>query len=319
MEYYRILGVSKTASSGDIKKAYRKLAMKYHPDKTSGDKAAENKFKEINEAYAVLSDTQKRQQYDTYGSDAFRQRYSQEDIFKGFDLNDIFRQFGFGGASFGSSGSFRSAQGGSNAFDSIFGQAAGMGGNTGGGCHGSGCRTQTQIIKGSDQTYEISISLEDVLLGSEKTITLRRNGRNENVSVKIPKGIEAGKRLRLSGKGAPSPASGPNGDLYLKINMEPHSFFVRDGDDLIVERRIAFSEACKGTTIEVTTLENKKFKVKVPAGVQQEGRLRIKGYGLPNGPIGERGSIFVKVAVQIPKSLTPEQEELMTELTAVGL
>lgn len=318
MEYYEILGVSKTASADEIKKAYRKLALKYHPDRTSGDKVAEAKFKEINEAYAVLSDVKKRQQYDTYGSDAFHQRYSQEDIFKGFDLNDILRQFGFGGSSFGSSASFRSGHGGSP-FESIFGQATGMGGNMGGGCQGGGCRTQAQQVKGADQTYEISISLEDVLEGNEKTITLRRNGNNENVSVKIPKGIEAGKRLRLVGKGAPSSVNGPPGDLYLKINVEPHPVFTRDGDDLILEKKIPFSEACRGTTIEVITLENKKFKVKVPPGVQQEGRLRIKGHGLPPGPIGERGSIFVKVAIQIPKSLSSEQDEIIDKLAAVGL
>ncbi len=311
MDYYEILGVPKTASAAELKKAYRKLALKYHPDRTKGDKASEAKFKEINEAYAVLSDTQKRQQYDTHGSDGFHQRYSQEDIFNGFDLNDILRQFGVGGASFGSSGSFRPASGGSP-FDSMFGQNGGMGG-------GCGRRPHAQPVKGADQTYDINVSLEDVLEGGEKTITLRRSGKNENISVKVPKGIETGKRLRLGGKGAPSPANGPSGDLYLKITVAPHSLFTREGDDLVLERKISFSKACKGTTIEVTTLEKKKFKVKVPTGVQQEGRLRIKGYGLPNGPIGERGSIFVKIAIQIPKNLTPEQEEVIDKLAAVGL
>ena len=313
MEYYQILGVAKTASADEIKKAYRKLALKYHPDKNQGDKQAEEKFKEISEAYAVLSDAEKRQQYDTFGSTGFKQRYSQEDIFRNFDLNDILRQFGFGGgfrqgggASFHGSG-FRSAGGGSP-FDNIFG---------GGGCGGGGCGPQP--VKGGDLTYELNVTLEDVLQGAEKTIGLRQGGQTQNVSVKVPKGIENGKRLRLSGKGAPSPSGGPAGDLYLKVQVVEHPVFQRVEDDLVVEHRIPFSEACMGTTIEVATLDGKKFNVKVPAGVQQEAKLRIKGHGLPAGPIGHRGDLLVKIAVRIPKTLTPEQEEAVKALTTVGL
>lgn len=315
MEYYQILGVAKTATADEIKKAYRKLALKYHPDKNPDDKAAEEKFKEISEAYAVLSDPEKRQQYDTFGSAGFRQRYSQEDIFRNFDLNDILRQFGFGGGfrgagGFHTTGNFRSAGGGSP-FDNIFGQA-GQRGGCGGGCG-------SQPVKGNDLTYEMTVSLEEVLHGAEKTISLRQNGQTQNVSVKIPKGIEDGKRLRLSGKGAQSSSGGPAGDLYLKIHVAEHPVFQRVDDDLVVEHRIPFSEACLGTTLEVTTLDGKKFNVKVPAGVQQEAKLRIKGHGLPAGPIGHRGDLLVKIAVRIPKTLTPEQEEAVRALTAVSL
>lgn len=315
MEYYQILGVAKTATADEIKKAYRKLALKYHPDKNPDDKAAEEKFKEISEAYAVLSDPEKRQQYDTFGSAGFRQRYSQEDIFRNFDLNDILRQFGFGGGfrgagGFHTTGGFRSAGGGSP-FDNIFGQA-GQRGGCGGGCG-------SQPVKGNDLTYEMTVSLEEVLHGAEKTISLRQNGQTQNVSVKIPKGIEDGKRLRLSGKGAHSSSGGPAGDLYLKIHVAEHPVFQRVDDDLVVEHRIPFSEACLGTTLEVATLDGKKFNVKVPAGVQQEAKLRIKGHGLPAGPIGHRGDLLVKIAVRIPKTLTPEQEEAVRALTAVSL
>jgi curved DNA-binding protein len=135
----------------------------------------------------------------------------------------------------------------------------------------------------------------------------------------VPKGIETGKRLRLAGKGAPSSSGGPPGDLYLKMHVADHPVFRRVDDDLVVEKRIPFSEACLGTTIEVATLDGKKFNVKVPPGVQQEAKLRIKGHGLPAGPIGHRGDILVMIAVQIPKTLTPEQEEVVKTLTAVSL
>jgi DnaJ-class molecular chaperone with C-terminal Zn finger domain len=314
MEYYQILGVEKTASADEIKKAYRKLALKYHPDKNPGDKQAEEKFKEISEAYAVLSDPEKRQQYDTFGSTGFKQRYSQEDIFRNFDLNDILRQFGFGGGFRSGGGAFHTSgfrgAGGGSPFDNLFGQ-----GGMRGGCGGCG----PQPVKGSDLTYEMTVTLEDVLHGAEKTISLRQGGQPQNVSVKIPKGIEDGKRLRLSGKGAPSSSGGPAGDLYLKVHVAEHPVFQRAEEDLVVEHRIPFSEACLGTTIEVTTLDGKKFNVKVPAGVQQEAKLRIKGHGLPTGPIGHRGDLLVKIAVRIPKTLSSEQEEAVKGLAAVGL
>ncbi len=310
MGYYKTLGVDKNATAGEIKKAYRKLAVKYHPDKNPDNKEAEAKFKKISEAYAVLSDEKKRKEYDTYGSTGFQQRYSQEDIFRGFDLNDILNQFGFSGGSFHTGGFRTQTGGGANPFGDLFGQAAG-------GCGGGGCRPQP--VKGEDQTYELSVSLEDVLHGAEKNISLRRGGQTQNISVKIPKGIETGKRLRLSGKGAPSSSGGPPGDLYLKVTVQPHPVFTRDGDNLIMEKKIPFSAACLGTTVEITTLENKKFKVKVAPGIQQEAKLRIKGHGLPSGPTGIRGNIYVKILVQIPKKLSKEQEKVVRELAELGL
>lgn len=311
MDYYATLGVPKGASQDEIKKAYRKLAVKYHPDKNAGDKAAEEKFKTISEAYAVLSDKEKRQQYDTYGDTGFHQRYSQEDIFRGFDLNDILNQFGFGGGSFRTSGGFRTSTGGG--FEDLF-SGAGMGR----GCGGGTCRPQP--TKGSDLTYEISITLEDVLHGAEKTISLRQNGQtSKTISVKIPKGIEAGKRLRLSGKGSPSSTGGPSGDLYLKVTIAPHPVFTRDGSNLIMEKRIPFSQACLGTKVEVQTLDGKAFKVKVPAGVQQESKLRLQRYGLPGGSNGKRGDIFVKIGVLIPRKLSREQKKAVKKLAEVGL
>ena len=309
MDYYEILGVKKDSSPVELKKAYRKLALKYHPDKNQGGKEAEAKFKEINEAYAVLSDPEKKRQYDQFGSANFHQRYSQEDIFRGFDLNDILRQFGFGGK--GQSAHFRSNMGGGSPFTSFFNQ-----GNPGG-CGGGGCSSAPE--KGQDMTYQITVSLEEVLYGAERTINLRKNGDSQNVSVKIPKGIEAGKKLRLQGQGGASRNGGPPGDLFLKVEIASNDTFLREGDDLVVHKLISFSEACFGTTIDVETLEGKKFMVKVAPGTTQDARLRLKGFGLPVGPLGERGDLYVKIGVKVPKELTEEQGRILEQLRTCGL
>ncbi len=320
MEYYKVLGVAKTASPAEIKKAYRKLAIKYHPDKTKGDKESEEKFKGISEAYAVLSDKEKRQQYDTYGSEGFQQRYSQEDIFRNADLGDILREFGinFGGGA-------RASGGGGNPFGSFSQQSGGMGGGCGGGTCGSQQgfspfqQPQQQPVKGNDATLELAITLEEVLNGSEKTISLGRSTGAEKVSVKIPAGIDSGKKLRVKGKGSPSPTGGPAGDLYLLIKVIPHNTFIREGDDLIVDRKIPFTDLALGTKIDVPTLGGKKLAVKVAACTQPQSKLRLKNKGLPSGPKGPRGDLFVRIGVEVPGELSKAQKKLLEDLKQAGL
>lgn len=312
-DYYKLLGIAKAASKDEIKKAYRKLALKYHPDRNKDDKAAEEKFKQISEAYAVLSDAEKRKMYDTYGSSDFKQRFSQEDIFRGADLGSILREFGINFGA-GSGASYRTSSMGGGGFEDLFGQFGGQGFNT-------GCRSgrPAGAVKGSDLSMELPIALEEVLAGAEKTISLGRGSQAVKVSVKVPAGIESGKKLRVSGKGNPSPMGGPAGDLYLLIRVLPHNIFQRDGNDLIVDREVKFSEVLLGTEIDVPTLDGKKLKVRVPAGTQQNAKLRLKGKGLPDGPRAPRGDLFVRIIVSIPKKLSEEQKNLAKELAALGM
>jgi curved DNA-binding protein len=166
---------------------------------------------------------------------------------------------------------------------------------------------------------DISVSLEDVALGSEKRISFRWGDRVESLSVKIPKGIEDGKKLRIPGKGQESPFGGPRGDLYLRVKILEHPVFQRQGRDLIVDREIPFSHAVLGTTVEIPTLEGKTLRVKIPPGTDGQARIRVRGHGLPSLKGGGKGDLYVKVRIRVPKQLTPAQRELVEKLRDVGL
>jgi len=296
-DYYKVLGVSKNASNSEIKKAYRKLALKYHPDQTKGDKQAEAKFKSISEAYAVLSDKEKRQQYDTFGSAGFQQRYSQEDIFRGFDFADIFKEFGFGG------------KGGQGGFSFNFG----------GGGSPFGSRGRQAAPRGADLVYEIGLTLQEVATGVKKTISYTHAGKTENITVKIPQGMTTGKKLRLTGKGQASPYGGAPGDLYIKANLLEDSVFSVEGNDLHLNREIKLTDAILGTTIPTPTIEGKALSLKVPPGTRHKTKMRLAGLGLPRMNGGQKGDLYVTILVSMPKSLTPSQKKLIDELAAEGL
>jgi len=293
-DYYAVLGVEKSASTEAIKKAYRKLAVKHHPDKNPGDKAAEERFKEITEAYAVLSDAEKRRQYDQFGEAGFHQRFSQEDIFRNADINDIFREFGIGG---------------DDLFSQLFGGRGG--GFRGGTFHGG----RTRPVRGQDLLLRLTIPFRQAILGGERQIDLGRHGHGEPIKVRIPPGVESGQKLRVAGKGAPSPASGPAGDLLLEIEVGTDPVFTRDGQDLAVTVAVPFSGACLGTSVEVPTLEGNK-RVKVKPGTKSGSRIRLKGFGVPGHPAGD---LYAIVEVAVPEELTAEQEKLLVKLRDSGL
>ncbi len=286
-DYYKILGVEKSASDSEIKKKYRKLAMKYHPDKTKGDKASEEKFKKISEAYAVLSDPKKRKEYDTFGSAGFQQRYSQEDIFKGFDFGDILKEFGFGNMG----GGFSSRRGGHH----------------------------QQPVKGSDLIYELPLTLHEISTGATKTISLNHSGTSQQVSVKIPPGMIEGKKIRLPGKGETSRYGGPAGDLFIKSKIITDKDFYAEENDLNIIREIKISEALTGTSVLVPTIDNKELNLKIPAGTQHKTKMRLPGHGIPYMKGSKKGDLFVHIQIVIPKELTDRQIKIVKKMAAEGL
>ena len=318
-DYYQVLGVDKKAAADEIKKAYRKLALKWHPDKNPNNKAAEEKFKKISEAYAVLSDAKKREQYDQFGSaDQFRQQYSQEDIFRDFDLDEILRSFGFGGARGGGRTTFRtSRRGGGGARDDYDDPFAGLFG--GGGMGGGRQQYANMPQKGQDAEYNLSISLEESVFGADKKISFQLENRIEDINVKIPAGISSGKKLRLPGKGLSGYNGGPSGDLYLNVNVMPHPIYARDGNDLYIEKTIKFTQAALGTTIDVPTLEGATKRIKIAPGTQNNTKIRMKGYGVPGLKGATKGDQYVKINVDVPKKLSDRQMKLIQQLADDGI
>ena len=348
-DYYDVLGVDKSASADQIKSAYRKLAVKHHPDKNKGDKAAEEKFKEASEAYHVLSNSERKQNYDNFGHAAFENGGGGRSGFGNFDFSNHF----------------------SDIFEDFFGEG-----------FGGGRRSRRSNNRGSDLRYDLSISLEEAFSGkkqdikfstSEKCDTCSGSGSkpghdagacnmcgghgqvrssqgfftvqqtcpqcsgsgemitnpcgscggqgkkqaSKRLSVTIPKGVDDGTRIRLSGKGEAGSRGGTSGDLYLFINVHSHELFKRSDENLFFECPVSIADAALGTSIEIPTIDGGKAKIKIPAGTQSGKQFRLRGKGMPLMRGNDFGDLYVQVSTEVPVSLNKEQKELLEKFREI--
>ena len=306
-DFYKTLDVEKTASSDDIKKAYRKLAMKWHPDRNPDDPQAEERFKDVSEAYAVLSDEKKRQQYDQFGDRQFQQQWSTEDILRDFNIDDILGQMGVKSGGF----SFNFGRRGGGANNSIFD----MFGGAGGAGAGRAARPQRPPPRrGIAAEVVLPISFYEAMKGAERHLKMTVGGEERDLTVRVPPGIRSGKKLRVKGKGHAGPA-GP-GDLFLKVKVEADERFELRGDDLHTVVEIPVSTLLLGGSIEVPTLDGDR-NLKVGAGGKT---MRIKGQGAPKlGKAPERGDLYVELLVTTPDKLDDAQESAAVALRDAGL
>ncbi len=283
-DYYEVLGVNKGASDDEIKKAFRKLAVKYHPDKNPGDKTAEEKFKEINEAYSVLSDKTKRSRYDQFGH-------------AGVGGDGGGNPFGGGFGGFGGNAQSFNFDFGGGGFEDIINAMFG----------GGGFRAAR---RGRDFRTSITIDFEDAIFGSTKTISVE----GDQIKLKIPAGIYDGQSIRLAGKGGEAPSSdGQRGDLYVEVRVRAHKTLTREGDLILSEVTIPMTDAVLGTEVEVETVDG-KITMKVPAGTQPGTNFKLSGHGAPSR-LGsdQRGPHIVTINVEIPKNINKKQRELIEE------
>ena len=348
-DYYDVLGVNKSATPDQIKSAYRKLAVKYHPDKNKGDKASEEKFKEASEAYHVLSNSERKQNYDNFGHAAFENGGGGRGGFGNFDFSNHF----------------------SDIFEDFFGEG-----------FGGGRRSRRTNHRGSDLRYDLSITLEEAYSGkkqdikftsSEKCNTCKGSGSkpghdagscsmcgghgqvrssqgfftvqqtcpqcsgsgeeitnpcsdcggqgkkqsSKRLSVTIPKGVDDGTRIRLAGKGEAGSRGAGNGDLYLFINVYSHELFKRSDENLFFEYPLSIADAALGTTVEIPTIDGGKAKIKIPAGTQSGKQFRLRGKGMPYMRGSGNGDLYIQVNTEIPVSLNKEQKELLEKFREI--
>jgi curved DNA-binding protein len=306
-DYYSTLGVSRTASPDEIQKAYRKLARKYHPDMNPDDATAKKKFQEVQSAFEVLSDPDKRKRYDQFGSDfdsvgaghapgGWRYTTSSGPQTYPFDVNDLNDLFGGGGAG---------VEGGGGGFADLFKQfSRGRGGQ----------RPRRAAARGNDLRHELTIPFATAVLGGEAALTVQRqNGNLETIRVKIPVGIDDGKKIRLRGQGEPGSGDAPAGDILLTIRVSPHPYFRRTGNRLDVRVPITLAEAAMGATVDVPTPQG-TISLKVPPNTSSGKRLRIKAHGVrpPNQPPGD---LFAEILIELPENLTAEECLQLAEIS----
>ena len=301
-DYYKLLGVERGASKEEVSKAFKKLARKYHPDLNPGDAEAETKFKEINEAYEVLKDPEKRKLYDNLGSS-----WQQGQDFRpppGFEnMNFNFRGHG-GGDPFGGFG----GGGHSDFFEFIFGQMGGMGG----GFQQGGFGESRHRARGGDVEATLELTLEEAQRGGSKAISLSQpGGAPKSLNVNIPAGVREGQRIRLSGQGNPGYGGGQSGDLFLRVAYAPHRLFSVEGGNIVLDLPLAPWEAASGAAVTVPTLEG-NVELKVPAGFSSGKKMRLAGKGLGAG--AKRGDMFVRAKVHAPKAESDDQQRLWDEL-----
>ena len=307
-DYYKTLGVPREASQEDIRKAFRKLAREYHPDVAKDKKKAEEKFKEINEAYEVLGDPEKRKKYDQLGADWNRPGGFQPP--PGWQWEA--QQPGGGFYQWGGDGGGVQFEFGGTGFSDFF--EAFFGGGRGRSAFGGTGRRQATAERGADVEADIMVTLEEALHGSTRTVSLRRAGSNkvENYQVKIPRGVHEGQRIRLRGQGEAGVRGGKSGDLFLRVRLARHPDFSVEGSDLIHEVKIEPWRAVLGSELVVPTLEG-NVRLKIPQGTQGGQRFRLRERGLP-GVSGKRGDLYVNIQINVPKKLTEREKEIWREL-----
>jgi curved DNA-binding protein len=312
-DYYSTLGVAKTANAKELKQAYRKLARKFHPDVNPGDNASETKFKEVNEAYEVLGDPEKRKKYDELGANWRAYEQAGPGPAHGFGGGVS----GFGGGGGGvhtmSEEEMREMFGGdspfSDFFQTFFGGAGGFSSeDTRRGAAGVRGAARSRARKGRDVEQEIELTLEDVYRGVTRRLAFRLGGQTRSVDVRIPAGVGEGSRVRIAGEGEAGSGGAPGGDLYLRIRVAPNANFERKAQDLYVTVPVPLTTAVLGGEADVRTIAGKSLRLKIPPTTQHGQLLRLKGHGMPlTGKPGEFGDLYATVNVQLPRQLTPEQ------------
>lgn len=308
-DYYKVLGVDKKATQAEIKKAYRKLAKRYHPDANKNDKKSEEKFKEASEAYEVLGNEEKRKKYDQFGGKGqFYNGMNFDPSQYGFGNNTRYQQHSNGGESF--SDFFNMFFSGSSGLDNIF---SSFGGGKKRGFSGFG---KAYATKGEDVEANIEVSLEEAFKGGEKNISIKINGKNKSISFKIPSGIVDGGKIKLSGQGYEGTNGGNNGDLYLNIKIIKNIDEEVEGINIIKTVNVFPWEAALGGEITVKTLHG-KILVKIPQGIKSDGRIKVRNKGYKNAK-GQIGDLYLKVRINNPMVLNKEQKKLYKELKNIS-